>query len=188
VNGRVLLGPYGSTGDRRTPSTKIAAIKSNLHGVKLLVEAVGALADVVAVWAGLPPSRPASIEPDSVRRVGTGEKEPATAAWLYETWQAVEEQEDSTVEVDATDEERWNQLYGELPGMVKSTTEKVQSLLDHATQMQTYVDQGRGLRTDERNELREDIDGIGDLADAVGKIVRRLKAPEADDLQFAGDQ
>lgn len=188
VNGRVLLGPHGSTGDRRTPSTKLAAVKSNLQGVKLLVEGIDALADVVAVRAGLPPSRPSSIEPGRVRRAGTAEKAPATAAWLYETWPAVEEQEDSTVEAEATDEEKWNHLYGVLPELVAATTIKVQGLLDHVTEMHNYVDQGRGLRTDERTELRDQVDGIGDLADDIGKVVRRLKAPDGGDLQYGGDE
>lgn len=43
--------------------------------------------------------------------------------------------------------------------------------------MADYVAEGRGQRPDERNELREEIAGIGDTVDDLVKIVRRLKAP-----------
>jgi hypothetical protein len=52
-----------------------------------------------------------------------------------------------------------------------------------SVKMADDVDEGRGLRTDERNELREEIADIGDTVDDVVTIVRKLKAPEADDLQ-----
>ena len=43
--------------------------------------------------------------------------------------------------------------------------------------MADYLAEGRGQRTDERNELSEVIADIGDTVDDVVKIVPRLKAP-----------
>ncbi|MET9403340.1 hypothetical protein [Kitasatospora sp. NPDC002965] len=181
VNGKVFLGPYGSSGDRRSAAVKLGIAAQSEDGVLLFVEAIEAFARVIQLRAGREVV-PQSAPDGRVRRVDGGEfdaEKTADSDWFWERWQELSGDDtpgvDSGTVSEASPSEQWADRLQKTQTVVDAARGAVTPLVGHFAAMEALVGPDREMSTAERYGWMEQLDDLGgDLKKAV-EHVRNLR-------------
>ncbi|MFF3089723.1 hypothetical protein ACFVRB_32480 [Streptomyces nojiriensis] len=182
ANGKVLLGSYGSTGDRRAVSTKLAAARVSNDGTLLFVEAIDAFADVMQRRAGRQVVlRPGAAE-GRLRRVADGviltnaPGMPADSEWFTSHWPVMDgDTGGSATASQLSETEQWvNQLQA-TTGVVGRAEKAVNAVVDHFEAMHALVGPGREMTPDERESWQDKLDDLEQLVRKAGPHLRKLR-------------
>lgn len=193
VNGKVLLGSYGSTGDRRAVPTKLAAARITDDGVRLFVEAIDSFAEVMQLRAGHDVMPHAGSTPGRLRRVtdgdiDTNETRPADSEWFTGHWPV--ENADSGGGVgtasNLSDSEKWAEKLKDTLGLVTSARKAVTAVSKHFEEMYSLVGPGREMTADERQGWGDELDDLVSIVEASGKNLRKLRHRPTDTEATSG--
>ncbi|MGW7609187.1 hypothetical protein ACWGKW_18310 [Streptomyces sp. NPDC054766] len=184
VNGKVLLGSYGSTGDRRAVSTKLAAAKITDDGVALFVEAIDALGEVMLRRAGLPaPVRPGAREgrlrpvADGAVIVGGDPDKPADSPWFTGHWPEKTDTpgDDSGTPSEPSANERWAGLLQATDLVMKRARSAVAKVEGHFANLAALVGPGREMTAEEREAWQDQLDDLAKVVGTAGQKLRSLR-------------
>ncbi|MEU2957333.1 hypothetical protein EQK42_00175 [Streptomyces albidoflavus] len=183
VNGKVLLGSYGSTGDRRAVSTKLAAARITYDGVRLFVEAIDAFAEVMQLRAGREVMPRPGASAGRLRRVADGAvvttdaTKPADSEWFTSHWPV--ENDDSGGGAGTPSElspsEQWAEKLKDTTGLVENAKKAVTALTKHFEAMHSLVGSGREMTADERQDWQDELDKVESNVQEAGKHLRKLR-------------
>ncbi|MGW2550660.1 hypothetical protein [Streptomyces sp. NPDC001635] len=186
VNGKVFLGPYGSTGDRRLTSTKLAAADTE-DGVLLFIEAIDAFARVMQLRAGRPVA--AQLVPDGrLRRVDNGDFETtsksADSEWFTGHWPVSSGSDDSNDEAGTpsgpSPSEQWAEHVKKTQGLVDVAMRGVTNVVKHFKVMTPLVGPDREMTSGERQGWQDQLDAMEDLVGEAGRYLRKLRNSTVD--------
>ncbi|MFF1518002.1 hypothetical protein [Streptomyces sp. NPDC058305] len=186
VQGRVLLGSYGSTVDRRTPRTKLDAAAATESGVRLFVEAIDMLDELMVDRADGSGAVREEAELGRLRTVNAqgpvldGEK--ASSAWFTTTFPdpaTVPAGTEGGLPSQASVQERWDSAVRTLAGKRGRAQEGVRLLAKHVEMMAEITGPGRSLSDDEREEFKDELEDLIDRAEGVALLLRKLKEKPA---------
>ncbi|TKA04905.1 hypothetical protein [Actinacidiphila oryziradicis] len=183
VQGRVLLGSYGSTGDRRTPKTKLDAAAATDSGVRLFVEAIDMLDELMVDRADGTGVVREGADLGRLRTVNAHgplpEGEKASSTWFTTTWpdpSTLPPGVGDGLPSQASAQERWDAAVRDLSGKRGRANEGLRLLVKHMQTMEQLVGPGRGLSGAEREEFSEDLDAMEELVEEAARLLRKLKA------------
>ncbi|EGE39500.1 hypothetical protein GTY83_00415 [Streptomyces sp. SID4928] len=182
VNGKVFLGPYGSTGDRRLTSTKLAAAAETEDGVLLFTEAIDAFARVMQLRAGRSVSAQ-SVPDGRLRRVDNGDfdatSKSADSEWFTGHWPVSSGSDDSNDEAGTlsgpSPSEQWAEQVKKTQGLVDVAMRGVTNVVKHFKTMGPLVGPDREMTSGERQGWQEQLDAIEDLVQEAGRYLRKLR-------------
>ncbi|MEU5138154.1 hypothetical protein [Streptomyces californicus] len=184
VNGKVFLGPYGSTGDRRLTSTKLAAAADTGDGVLLFVEAIEAFARVMQLRAGRAVSAQ-EVPEGRLRRVdnlgfaATGE--PADSEWFTSHWPVSSGSDNSNDDAGtpslSSPSEQWAEHVKKTQSLVDKAMLGVTNVAEHFKAMGPLVGPDREMTSGERQGWQEQLDAMEDLVEEAGRSLRKLRNP-----------
>lgn len=187
VNGKVFLRPYGSTGDRRLTSTKLAAAGDTEDGVLLFVEAIDAFAPVMQLRAGRTVSAQAVPE-GRLRRVdcrnfdATGT--PADSEWFTSHWPVSSGSDNANDEAGTpslpSPSEQWAEQVKKTQGLVDVATRGVATVAKHFKAMGPLVGPDREMTSGERLGWQVQLDALGDLVEEAGRSLRKIRNSTVD--------
>ncbi|MEU6603506.1 hypothetical protein ABZ922_00200 [Streptomyces shenzhenensis] len=188
VNGKVLLGSYGSTGDRRAVSTKLAAARITDDGVQLFIEAIDAFAEVMQLRAGrAAPPRPGAST-GRLRQVSDGAIVTTDAAkradseWFTSHWPVENDDTGSGTGTpsDLSISEQWVEKLKDTTGLVGAAKKAVSVLAKHFEAMHSLVGPGREMTADERQDWQDELDKLEPIVAKAGKYLGKLRYRPAD--------
>ncbi|WP_030463363.1 hypothetical protein [Kitasatospora sp. NRRL B-11411] len=198
VNGKVLLGSYGSTGDRRAVSTKLAAARITEDGIVLFVEAIDTFAEVMQRRAGRQVTpRPGALA-SRLRQVADGAvvttapSMPADSEWFTTHWPVDNEDSDSSDGSGTASKlslsEQWSERLKNTDGAVKKAKSALKELADHFATMTTLVGPDREMSADEREGWQDCLDDeLKPLLEKAGENLRKLRYRPANTEATSGD-
>lgn len=184
VNGKVLLGPYGSTGDRRTVSTKLAAARITDDGVRLFIEAIDAFAEVIQSRAGHDVTvRPGASVGRLRRVIGDASDpeatKPADSKWFTSQWPVNNGDGNSVGGVGTPSQlsasEKWAEKLKDTTGLVESAKKATGALSKHFEAMRSLVGPDREMTADERQNWEDELETLRSTVDAAIKDLRKLR-------------
>lgn len=187
VNGKVLLGPYGSTGDRRAVSIKLAAARITEDGIALFVEAIDTFAEVMQRRAGREVMlRPQGTVEGRLRRVVNGvaavidpaRPEPAHSEWFTTHWPPVQDGDSSGGAGTASDlspSEEWEAKFKDITGLVEKAKKCLTTLDKHFEAMCSLVGPGRDMSADEREGWGDKLEELRSIVQDAGEHLRKLR-------------
>ncbi|MER5432889.1 hypothetical protein [Streptomyces sp. NPDC002588] len=195
VNGKVLLGSYGSTGDRRTVPTKLAAARVTDEGIKLFVEAIDAFAEVMQLRAGREITPQAGATPGRLRKVVSRDTDDADkladSAWFTKHWPVENNNSDSgggaSTASRLSDSEQWTDKVKDTLGRVTAAKKSMTALSTHFKEMHSLVGPGRDLTADERQSWEDELDTVKSQLDDAREYLRKLRYRPADTGATSGD-
>ncbi|WP_280686343.1 hypothetical protein [Kitasatospora sp. MAA19] len=194
VNGKVLLGSYGSTGDRRAVTTKLAAARITDDGVRLFIEAIDAFAEVMQLRAGrAAPPRPGAAT-GRLRRVSGGDvvttdaAKPADSEWFTSQWPV--ESDDSGSGTGTSSGlslgEQWAEKLKDTTGLVENAKKAALAVAKHFEAMHSLVGPGREMTADERQDWQDELDKIEPIVEKAGKHLGKLRYRPTDTALTTG--
>ncbi|MFD9211791.1 hypothetical protein ACFVY9_01490 [Streptomyces sp. NPDC059544] len=187
VNGKVLLGSYGSTGDRRAVSTKLAAARITDDGVWLFSEAIDAFAAVMQLRAGREATPRPGASAGRLRRVADGAVDPnatkpADSEWFTSHWPV--ENDDSGggagTRSALSPSEQWAEKLKDTTGLINNARKAVTALSKHFEAMHSLVGPDREMTADERQDWQDELDKVESNVEEAGKYLRKLRFRPAD--------
>ncbi|MEV0195316.1 hypothetical protein [Nonomuraea sp. NPDC050691] len=189
----MLLGSYGSTGDRRTPLTKLAAARTTGDGIRLFIEAIDAFAEVLQVRAGRPVVPRAGAPEGRLRRVRDGEvvtteTKAADSEWFTSHW-PVETREPGDrpgTPSHLSPGEQWTTKLQNTLGLIKSAKRAVNAVAEHFTAMVPLVGEGREMTAEEREGWQDDLDELQRIVAAASQQLKLLRYRPTDTDATAG--
>ncbi|MEU9623901.1 hypothetical protein [Streptomyces sp. NPDC048155] len=193
VNGKVFLGPYGSTGDRRQTSTKLAAAADTEDGVLLFIEAIDAFARVMQLRAQRPV--PAQSVPDGrLRRVDNGDFDAtstsADSEWFTGHWPVSSGSDDSNDEAGTpsgpSPSEQWSERVKKTQGLVDIAKLGVTNVEEHFKAMGPLVGPDREMTSGERQGWQDQLDAMVDHVEEAGRYLRKLRNSTVDTEATSG--
>ncbi|MFF8401733.1 hypothetical protein ACF06P_08880 [Streptomyces sp. NPDC015684] len=182
VNGKVLLGSYGSTVDRRAVSTKLAAARITDDGVRLFIEAIDAFAEVMQLRAGRqatprPGASAGRLRPVADGAVDPNAKKPADSEWFTSHWPV--ENDDSGGGAGTPSalslSEQWAEKLKDTTGLVNNARKAVTALSKHFEAMYSLVGPDREMTADERQDWQDELDKVESSVGEAGKYLRKLR-------------
>ncbi|MBB4702320.1 hypothetical protein [Sphaerisporangium siamense] len=196
VNGKVLLGSYGSTGDRRTPSTKLAAARTTSDGIRLFVEAIDAFAEVLQVRAGRPAAPRQGTPEGRLRRVVNGEvvttetkaadSEWFTSHWPLETSQPEPDGRPGT-QSQLSPSEQWTAKLQNTVGLFKSAKRAANAIAEHFTAMVPLVGEGREMTAEDREGWQDELEALQGILGVASQQLKLLRYRPTNTDATAGD-
>ncbi|MFF7879723.1 hypothetical protein ACH40F_04855 [Streptomyces sp. NPDC020794] len=182
VNGKVLLGSYGSTGDRRAVSTKLAAARITDDGVRLFIEAIDAFAAVMQLRAGREATLRSGASAGRLRRVADGAVDlnatkPADSEWFTSHWPVENGGSGGGVGTPSalSPSEQWAEKLKDTTGLVNNAGKAVTALSKHFEAMRSLVGPDREMTADERQYWEDELDTVGSNVEAAVKHLRKLR-------------
>ncbi|WP_261958359.1 hypothetical protein [Streptomyces nigrescens] len=196
VNGKVLLGSYGSTGDRRAVSTKLAAARITDDGITLFVEAIDTFAEVMQHRAGrMAKARPGELAEGRLRKVADGAvvttdtAKPADSEWFTSHWPPVKDGDSgggTGTPSGLSPSEEWAAKINDITGLVENAKKGVTTLDKHFEAMHALVGPGRDMSADERQGWEDELDKLGPIVESAGKHLRKLRYRPTDTEAMTG--
>ncbi|MFC9629031.1 hypothetical protein ACFTY8_07005 [Streptomyces mirabilis] len=187
VNGKVLLGSYGSTGDRRAVSTKLAAARITDDGVRLFIEAIDAFAAVMQLRAGREATPRSGASAGRLRRVADGAVDlnatkPADSEWFTSHWPVENGGSGGGVGTPSalSPSEQWAEKLKDTTGLVNNAGKAVTALSKHFEAMHSLVGPDREMTADERQYWEDELDTVGSNVEAAVKHLRKLRYRQTD--------
>lgn len=184
VNGKVLLGSYGSTGDRRAVSTKLAAARITDDGIILFVEAIDAFAEVMQRRAGRQvTARRDELAEGRLRRVADGAvvtsvtTKPADSEWFTTQWpvETDDSGDNAGTASDLSPSEKWAEKLKDITGLVENAKKGANALDKHFEAMRALVGPGRDMTADERQDWQDELDNLKRIVENAGVHLRQLR-------------
>ncbi|GAA3832587.1 hypothetical protein GCM10022226_62310 [Sphaerisporangium flaviroseum] len=194
VNGKVLLGPYGSTGDRRTPLTKLAAARITGDGIRMFVEAIDTFAEVLQVRAGRPAApRPGASE-GRLRRVLDGEvvtteTKAADSEWFTSHWPLETSGPGGGLGIPSqlSPSEQWTTKLQNTVGLIESAKRAANAVAAHFTAMVPLVGEGREMTAEDREGWQDELEDLQDIVKDAGRGLKLLRYRPTDTDATVGD-
>ncbi|PVE04547.1 hypothetical protein Y717_11440 [Streptomyces scopuliridis RB72] len=181
VNGKVLLGSYGSTGDRRAVSTKLVAARITDDGVRLFIEAIDAFAEVMKLRAGHKVTPRPGASAGRLRRVADGSvattDKPADSEWFTSHWPVENTDSDGGVGTPSalSPSEQWAEKLKDTTGLVDNARKAVTTLSTHFEDMHALVGPDREMTAEERESWQDELDKLEPIVVKAGTYLRKLR-------------